>query len=231
MMSSRKYLIFLFLYVYSGVIESNCPAQQFHRIKADYSIKYKDPTGNEVLQMGVVYYDMNSKKIVMKNGFPVREMIVQTDSTIYQIRSNNIFASQKTYSLVELSVFHLALTGSLSDFGLGKTGYKLDTVKNDKGLVLSSWSPPVNKSNLGRILLSTKEKQLFGIVFLDTKDKIIAKHFFRDYTNIKGFEFPTEVLIVTYQDDREVYHLTKYSNIAVEETINDEYYNFKIPSN
>ena len=206
-------------------------AQQFHRIKSDYSIKYKDAQGNQVLQMGIVFYDVNTRKIVMKNGFPVREMIIQTDSTIYQVRNNSLFASQRTYSLTELSVFHLALTGSLSNFGLDKAGYRLDTVKNDKGLVLSTWLPPRNSKNLGRILLSTKDKQLYGIVFLDPSDKIIAKHFYRDYTNIKGFEFPSEVLVVTYQDEKEVYHLTKYSNIVVEETINDEYYNFKVPSN
>ncbi|MFN8257882.1 MAG: hypothetical protein U0W24_19450 [Bacteroidales bacterium] len=231
MIKFTSYLIyFLFLFVH-GAFQNKSLAQQFHRIKADYSIKYKDPQGNQVLQMGVVFYDINSRKIVMKNGFPVREIVVLTDSSIYQIRNNSIFASQKTYSLSELSIFHMALTGSLSNFGLDKTGYQLDTVKNDKGLVLSSWLPPKNNLNLGKILLSTKDKQLFGIVFLNPQDNIIAKHFFRDYTNIKGFDFPTEVLVVTYQDEKEVFHLTKYTNIELEDTKNDEYYNFKIPSN
>jgi hypothetical protein len=207
-------------------------AQQFQRIKAEYSIKYKDPGGNEVLQMGMVFYDINSKKIVMKNGFPVREILVQSDTSIIQIRNDRKVASQKTYAMVELSIYHLALTGNLNNYGLDKAGYKLDTVKSDKGLILSTWSPPENaKDVLGRILVSTKEKQLFGIVFLDPREKIIAKHFYRDYTTINGFEFPSEVLIITYNNDKEIFHLSKFSKIVVNETGNEEFYNYKIPLN
>ena len=210
----------------------NTKAQQFHRIKSEYTIKYKDPNGNDILQRGVVFYDINSKKIVMKNGFPVREIIVQNDTTVYQIRNEQIIASSRNYAMVDLSIYHLALTGELNRYGLDKAGYILDTVKRDKGLVLSTWLPPQNaKENLGRILVSSKDKQLFGIVFLNPEEKIIAKHFFRDYTNINGFEFPTEVLIITYKNDKEIFNLTKFINIAINETGNEEYYNYKIPQN
>jgi len=207
-------------------------AQQFHRIKSDYTIKYKDPKGNEILQKGVLFYDINSKKIVMKNGFPVREILVQTDTTIYQIRNEQILASTRTYAMVDLSIYHLALIGELNKYGLDKAGYTLDTVKRDKGLVLSTWLPPQNANKfLGRILVSSKEKQLFGIIFLDPEEKIIAKHFFRDYININGFEFPTEVLVITYENDKEIFNLTKFTNITINESGNEEYYNYKIPLN
>jgi len=227
-----KISILTFIVVFFTFFSSKMNGQQFHRIKSDYSIKYKDSQGNQILQMGVVFYDINSKKIVMKNGFPVREILVQKDTTIYQIRNGQILASTRSYALVDFSIYHLALTGELNNFGLDKSGYTLDTVKRDKGLILTTWSPQKDaKDFLGRILVSTKEKQLFGIVFLDPKEKIIAKHLFRDYTNINGFEFPTEVLIITYSDDKENFNLTKFSKIIVDGTDNEEFYNYKIPSN
>ncbi len=214
------------------IVSFQINAQQFHRIKSDYSIKYKDPQGNQILQMGVVFYDINSKKIVMKNGFPIREILVQKDTTIYQIRNEHLIATSGTYAMAELSVYHLALIGDLNNYGLDKAGYTLDTLKSDKGLILTTWSPPKNaKAYLGRILVSSKDKQLFGIVFLDPSEKIIAKHLFRDYINIDGFEFPTEILVITYEDDKEIFNLTKFSKIVINGTDNEEYYNYKIPSN
>jgi hypothetical protein len=226
---SSGFLIFVF---FLALIAPQLPAQQFHRIKADYTIKYKDAIGNQVLQMGVVFYDINARKIVMKNGFPVKEILVQKDTTIFQIRNEQTINRITSYALADLSIYHLALTGELNNYGLNKAGYTLDTIKNDKGLILTTWLPPQNaKSILGKILVSTKQKQLFGIVFLDPKEMIIAKHLFRDYTNINGFEFPREVLVITYQDDKEIFNLTNYKNIVIDGTDNNEYYDYKIPAN
>ena len=207
-------------------------SQQFFRIKTDYSVKYTDSKGTSSLQMGVTYYDVNNKIIVMRNGFPIREIIAQKDTSIYNIRNNFIHSRQKAYAPVELSIFHLALIGELEDYGLKKAGYILENVKEDKGLILTSWSPPDNmKAYSGKILISVKDKKLFGIVFLDTNEKIIAKHFFRNYANINGFSFPTEVLRITYLNDQEISMLTTYSKIVINDSNDNEYYNFKIPDN
>ena len=81
-------------------------SQQFFRIKSEYSIKYTDTKGNQVLQLGVVFYDINSKTIVIKNGFPVREVLVQRDTTLYQIRNERLVGTSRAYALVDLSIFH-----------------------------------------------------------------------------------------------------------------------------
>jgi hypothetical protein len=207
-------------------------SQQFFRIKTDYSVKYTDSKGNSILQMGVVYYDIHSKIIVMRNGYPTKEIIAQKDTSIYHIRNNFIHSREKAYAMVELSIFHLALTGQLEDYGLKKAGYMLDSIKSDKGLVITIWSLPESvKNTSGKIIVSIKDKKLFGIVFLDKNEKIIAKHFFRNYTNINGFDFTTEVLRVTYLDDFESSMLTTYSKILVNDTKDEEYYNYKIPDN
>jgi hypothetical protein len=226
MVNARFFITIIFI----SLITIYAQAQQFFRIKTDYTVKYTDAKGNAIIQIGVVYYDIHSTLIVMKNGFPIREIIAQKDTSIYHIRNNYIHIREKAYSPVELSIFHLALIGELEDYGLKKAGYTLDTVKEDKGLILTIWSPPQNvKSYTGKILVSVKDKKLFGIVFLDANEKIIAKHFFRKYTTINGFYFPSEILRLTYMDDQEISMLTSYSKIVVNGENEDEYYNFKIP--
>ena len=187
-------------------------SQQFNRIRAEYSVKYKDKTGNQMLRMGAAFYDTNTKMLVIKNGFPVREILAQKDTTIYQIRNEKLVGQSQAYALVDLSIFHMALMGELNNFGLDKAGYHLENVKSDKGLILTTWAPPEKaKKYLGKVLISTKEKQLYSVIFLDLTEKIIARHIFRDYKNVNGFVFPREVLRITYENYEETsYKLTTY---------------------
>jgi hypothetical protein len=205
-------------------------AQQFHRFSADYTIKYNDRSGKQVMKMGRVFYDSNKNKIVIKNGFPVKEHIVYNDTSIYFIRAGNIVKHESIISPIELSIFHLALNGQLANYGLDKLGYTIENVKKDKGLIIASWIPPEKyKNKLGKILISTKNKRLFGIIFLDAKEKIVSKHRFNKYVNIKGFEFPSEVIRINYFDNYELYELTSYRKILIDEHGNDDYYNYQLP--
>jgi len=223
--------VWIFLaFVFISPLNYHTSAQQFFRIKTDYSVKFTDSKGISQTQIGVVYYDLNYNKVVMRNGYPVQEIVVQKDTSICHIRNNIIHLREQYYSPVELSIFHLALIGELQDYGLKKAGYKLNSVKQDKGLVIATWLPPDDaKSYTGKILISVKDKELFGIVFLDVNDKIIAKHFFRKYTVIDGFTFPTEILRISYIGDNEESTITNYNKIILNEPNEEEFYNYKIP--
>ncbi|MBN1251765.1 MAG: hypothetical protein JXR51_06790 [Bacteroidales bacterium] len=215
-------LIFLIL-----LFANNISAQEFYRFSAEYSVKYKEKNGTEMLKLGKVFYDFKQKQIVIKNGFPVKEIFVYTDTTVYQLRNDRVVNKEKIIAPVEFSIFHLALNEQLRNYGLDKAGYILDTVKRDKGLIIALWKPPVNFQNIfGNVLVSTKEKQLFGIVFLNTKGDIVSKHFFRNYQQINGFSFPTEVVRMNYIDDFESYETTTYKKIIINDTENNEYYNY-----
>ena len=214
-------IFILFLFV------NNLFAQEFYRFSAEYSVKYKENTGKEILKLGKVFYDINEKQIVMKNGFPVREILVYNDTTVYQLRNNILVNKEKIISPVEFSIFHLALKEELKNYGLDKAGYNLDTVKLDRGLIISIWNPPPKYKNVfGDIVVSTKSKQLFGIVFLDVKGDIVSKHFFRGYKQIKGFSFPTQVVRINYINGNEIYETTTYKKIMVNDTGNNEYFNY-----
>jgi len=205
-------------------------SQQFHRFSAEYTVKYNNKAGNPVMKMGKVFYDLKAKKIVIKNGFPVKEYIIHNDTSIYHIRVGNIVKHNSVISPVEFSIFHLALNGQLNNYGLDKAGYTIENVKKDKGLVIASWIPSEKyQYKLGKILISIKEKKLYGIVFLDLSEKIVSKHIFNKYMNIDGFEFPSEVIRINYFDNYELYELTSYRKMKVNEKENDNYYNYPIP--
>ncbi len=204
-------------------IKQNANAQQFYRIGAEYSIKYKGADGRQMLQLGKVCYDINNKTIVVKTTFPSEEMMVQKGGETRKIVNSQVVQTYKSVVPVELSIFHLALSNQLENFGLNNLGYQMVSIKKEKGLVMTAWKPAKKyQKQLSEILISTKNKQLFAIVFFGKNDKIVAKHFYRNYTNTNGFLFPTEIVRISYTNKKKGYQLTNYKNIILNNFDNDE---------
>ena len=227
---NRKYYFVLFVLVLLLQQKYSVAAQDFYRFKADYTIKLTRKGNKPVMKKGTVFYDKNVKKIVIKNGFPVKEDIIHSDTSIYFVRVGRIINRTTNFLPVEFSVFHLALNGNLANYGLDKAGYILNEVSRDKGLVIATWLPENSfKENLGKIIIATKGKELYSIVFLNKQEEIVSKHIFHKYMYDKGFSFPTEIVRIYYDNGEELYELTTYRNIKINETGNDEYYNYRIP--
>ena len=92
-----------------SVFLNNISAQEFYRFSSEYSVKYKEKNGKEILKLGKVFYDLNEKQIIIKNGFPVREILVYNDTTVYKLRNDRVVSKDRIISPVEFSIFHLAL--------------------------------------------------------------------------------------------------------------------------
>jgi hypothetical protein len=205
-------------------------AQTNYRIQAEFTIKERKSDGTTHLIMGRVFYDKFIKKLVYDISFPEKETLVITDSTLYKIVNNKV-AERKYYpSLNDFTIFHLSLNGDLSYFGLNNSPYKLSDVSKDKDMVISTWKAPSNLSDqLGDAVISQKEKRLYGMVFYNPTNQIISKHFFKNYDNFKTLEFPLEMIQITYSGDKELYKVTTFKNVLVNEIKNENFYNFRIP--
>jgi len=205
-------------------------AQQFYRIKADYSIKQKQHDGTQSLTMGTVYYDKNFKKIVYKNKFPNTETWITIDTTLYKIIDDKIISKSKVPAIAELTIFHIALSGQLSNYGFDKSSYKISNVEKQNDLVITTWLPPQKFSKLlGKILISTKDKRLFGIIFYNPQNEISSKQFFEDFQNFNGFDFPSKIVQINYVNNKEDYQVITYKNILTNQTNESNMYNFVLP--
>ncbi len=206
-------------------------SQQFFRIKADFSIKQKKANGESTLIMGKVYYDKNAQKIIYINTFPKKETDVLIDTVLYSIIDNKIISKNSTFFTYKYSIFHLALIGNLSTFGLDGSVYKLVKTEKEKDLVITTWQADGKaKEKLGKIILSTKNKKLYGVVVFDNKNKIVMKQFFKNFVNVNGMDFPSEITQISYNaSGKESYGITTYKNIVVDDIKDDNIYNFALP--
>ena len=200
--------------------------QSVYRIKGEYSLKAKENNQSQLV-MGQFFYDINRGQIIYRNSFPEREMWVTDDTTLYHIIDEQVVSSQVIPDLTEFSVFHLALTRNLKNFGISDEDFALEKVEQEDNMVLSTYEPRGRfKEFTGKIILSMKEGKLFGIVFFNRDGVIIKKQFFEDYYISSGVPFPGKITEITYKNGAENYRVTTYRNIKYNSSDVQDIYHF-----
>lgn len=229
----KHFFLFLFLFTSSTGF-----AQKFYRFKADVTVKDKLANDTYRLTMGKVYYDKIYQKIVYDLKFPKKEILVVQDTTMFKINDKGLLeSSNRTLLMPEFTVFHLALTGKLFDYGINamkseKSIYKVgDVQKTDKG-IKTTWVPADDyfAKYFGNIVMLNKDKRLDAMVFYNVEGKIVSRQFFKKYTNAKGIQFPQEVTMISYgEDGTKNIQLTTYKNVVIDQPDEDEKYRYRIP--
>lgn len=223
-----RHLLFL---VVSMITALNVYSQQHYRIKSEFSIKENLPDGTSNLTMGTVYFDKNNKKLVYDITFPKKTFQVLTDSFFYEMNGNKLTEKKQATNLLQFSIFNLALSSNLSNYGLNTNGvFKLTDVTKEDSLVISTWEPSTAKLKelTGKVLISQKKRLLHGLIFFDNKGNILSKQFFTNYKNVNGLNFPTQITQINYINGKEYYKVTTYKNIVVNATTENEIYNYNI---
>lgn len=228
----KKYLLLIATLMYFVPSYS----QQFYRVRADISVKEKLPNGSYRLTVGKAYYDKVYQKLVYRLTFPDKETLVMQDTTMFQIDKNNkLKSTSRTMVVGEFTIFHLALTGKLANYGLAKQDnnlYKILKVEKQDNRIITTWTPKEEsfKKYMGNIIMANIGKRLDGIVFYDEKGKIVSKQYFKNYVNVKGVEFPLEVTQINYRTDgKSAIQQTTYKNIVIDQNDEDEIYRYRVP--
>ena len=202
------FLVILLFFI-PGIIFS----QGVYRIQGEFSLKSKE-NGLAQLVMGKFYYDLNSSQIIYRNFFPEKETWITSDTILYYLVNDEIISTQIIPDLSKFSIFHLALTRNLKNFGIDGKSFTLENVEQDNGMVISTYVPNRKYNRYsGKIMLSMTDGMLFGIVFYDKEENIIKKQFFEDYITDMGLPFPGKITEIIYQNGSELYKVTTYKNI------------------
>lgn len=199
-------------------------SQAYFRVSADFSIKDKNPQGSEFYK-GKVYYDKEYKKIIYQVSFPEAKTLVLADTQMYVLENHEVVSKKFTPSTNKFTIFNLALSGDLKNFGLDKSGYYINSIEESEDQTIIEWLPPqALEDKLGKAVLSVKNDQLFGIVLFKPNGEIMGKRFYKDYVSVKGLPFPKRIIQVSYLHGTEYYKITTFENIKIDELENDEMY-------
>ncbi len=201
-------------------------AQLFNRIEAEFTLKESDRVGNKKLSVGKVYYDRNERVVVFAISFPYREQVYITDEAIFRVKGDTLFSKTLALGLIDFNIFHLFLNGNLEYYGLSNSHWKLHDVVQDDGLVISTWLPPKNYPNGGKMLLSQQNKNLSGLLSYNDKEELQTKYIFEEYVPVLGSSFPSQVIQYTYYENEKEVRMSNYRNFKVNEYEADSLYRF-----
>ena len=194
------------------------------------TIKSKSVSGEQAITIGSVYFDRNFRQIIYQITFPEPETWVTTDSLTYRIINDSIISRHFSIGMAEFSVFNLALNSHLPDFGLTNSSYHIESVEREGENVVTTWAPREGmKDKMGNILVSTLDKRLFGVIFMDVSGGILRKQFFEEYFNISGITFPGKIVEISYEMEGENYQISNFRKIKLNELENNSIYNYALP--
>jgi hypothetical protein len=218
-----KYFLPVIIFLFSFQLGNG---QEYFRIKADFSVKLKKSDGSMNLTMGKVFYDKNIKELIYEISFPQVEKWVIKDTSLIKIRKDTLFEKATIPSINEFTVFHLALNSNLNDFGLKNSIYKISKVEKKNDLVLSYWKIPQQASKiLDHAVIAKKDNRLESVVLVGSELKILSRQFFRNYIKIDAFEFPGQIVQILYDENgKEIYQVTEFKNIKINDLDNNLYH-------
>lgn len=218
----------LVLLLVFSVICLNLYAQDFFRIKSDFTVKISNSDGSKNLTKGVVYYDKNFRELIYDITFPKKEKWVSKDTLLLKFRNDSLIEKIRIPAVNEFSIFHLSLNSGLSDFGLKNSPYKINKVEKKGDLVLSYWKIPKQATDfLDHVIVAKKENRLESVIMVDNNLKIMSKQFFRNYMKTGAFEFPQQIIQIIYdKNGKENYQMTEFKNLKTNDLSENKPYHY-----
>ncbi|GAB4404468.1 MAG: hypothetical protein OHK0039_04650 [Bacteroidia bacterium] len=212
-----------------GLLPTLSAQMPYTRFEAGFSVKEKTADGKLRLTMGQVYYDRNIGQLIYRVDFPEPEIRLATDSVIYRIRRDSIVERLEMPNIVQFSVINLCLSGNLPYFGLNQSPYTIGEVSRDGDLVISTWLPPAEWAEAkGRVVISQRDKQLFGMVSYAPDGTMIGRQFLRNYIAVGGLQIPTEV--INYAGIPVSTQITTFRDVRINHMDDDTHYRYTLPA-
>ena len=219
-----KFLRFIFFSLIFLGSYSLIGQKAYSRIEAEITIKEIDSSSR--ITTGKMYYDKNLGAIYYSIKYPSREVIVYTDTMIYKLSEGKVLQNYKSTNGLKFNIFNLVLNSQMEYYGLNSSSYELIKTKKDKDQIITTWEPKFKnkKYRSGKIIMSQKNKLIFGLVSFHPDGSIISKQFFEDYINIDGLMIPSKITQIALFKEKPEYKITTYKNIKVNNFEDSKYY-------
>jgi len=191
-------------------------AQEPFRLKADFSLKATNTAAGDRLTTGTLYYDRNLGQLIYRIQFPEQATMVLTHDSILYRSELQRQASPNTAPPIS-SVFHLALTGQLADYGMAASNsFQLLENGRDGNYIVSTWKPTV-AGKTSKVALLQLHGKLAGVIIYGPNRKPVSRQEFSGYEQFLGSSIPTHIRQELLLGDNPSYISLELSNIVLNE--------------
>jgi outer membrane lipoprotein-sorting protein len=208
--------------------------ENFDRISLTMQSK-KVANGKLIITNSNIYYNTEGKMVthVLK---PFEAIIINNtkgDLSIYNPTENQVYKEYNFTQGTETSSLYFFLKDKNNELGLRSLGFKLSTSKFENGLLITTWLPPAQYMKLfSSVELVYQQSKPIFLKFINNKNFVIKRSYYYNYTKVLNYHFPLAITHIEYSEKGDsTIEKTVYSNIRVNESVNNSYFDYTIPAN
>jgi outer membrane lipoprotein-sorting protein len=181
-----------------------------------------------------VYYQ-SSGKMITHFFYPVEIFLVNNEKgevSIYDPVKNTAKQQQNYAFSTETSQLYYFLQNKKSDLGLKSLGFTVNSTKFEEDLMITKWMPPTPLLKMVQeVELVHRGPNPIFMKYVGKDGKNAKKVYYYNYTTLNGIDFPLVITQIDFMSSKDsVITKTTYSEIKTNESANDAYFDYTIPS-
>ena len=190
--------------------------------------------GKSITAKGAVFYKTTNGLLVTKMFTPINQIIIATatgELKSYDPQTNKVSLSQGAEFSTKNSFIYSFLSGQTNDMGLSSVGYTITDTKNDDGVIVKTWTAPVNRPSQARTIEIAYENYLpIYLGFKNADGEVFQKTYYTNYQSVSYIKMPLTITEITYYSEADS-SITqrKYSNLKLNTEVDNTWLNFQIP--
>lgn len=192
--------------------------------------------GKSITVKGQLFYKVQGGLMVTRIVSPL-EQIVFANATgefkSYDVKSNSVSLMQGIDFSSKNSFIYNFLSGNINDMGLSSLGYKLKETKIDGKVVVSTYMAPSDRvMEVQKVEIAHENYLPIFMGFYDVNGNSVQKIYYTNYQNVSHLKMPFTITEIEYLG-KEDSTITRriYSNLKVNEQVDDSWFNYQIPVN
>lgn len=201
------------------------------------SLKVESKTlknGKAVIVKSEVYYKYNEGVMITNYTYPANYIYLSNkigEAKIYYPDKNEVYLKTDKLFTTENSLLHIFFNNKIADMGLRDLGFKISKTDFEDGLVITTFTPPVELiDKVAKIKLVHENYMPIYASYFNKEDQITKKIYYYDYMNYKQFSLPLKVTEMNFdlKGDSTISKIN-FTDVKFDSEATSQYFNYSIP--
>lgn len=190
--------------------------------------------GKSLTAKGEVYYKPTNGLMVTRMISPINQITFATSTgelKVYDPETNKVSMTQGSELSTKNSFIYSFLSGQVNDMGLSKVGYKITDTKNDQGVIVNTWTAPVDRQfEAQEIEIAYEDYLPIYLGFKNAEGMLFQKTYYTNYQSVSYIKMPFTITEITYYNEADSsISQRKYDNLKLNSAVDDKWLSFEIP--
>jgi hypothetical protein len=182
-----------------------------------------------------IYFD-NNKKIITKYYRSTKNFIIISNSLgeikTYYPASNEVAYTQIRELSSKRNLIYYFANNLTDNLGLSDEGFNLSSNTFEDPYDVTIWKAPSILKGIGRVKMVFENRLPIYTEYQSIKNEVIKKIYYTNYQDFNQFRLPLKIIEISFLPSGDsIVSRTLFSNVKASSSMDDEYFDFKIPEN